>query len=220
MNKMKKIIVLYFLLLSGSVMGQHAFENQIRAYEKQDSLVMPNKGQILFLGSSSFRFWKTFTQDLEGIPAINRGFGGSTLLDALYYFDRMLVKYQPSWVFLYEGDNDLMKGQTPEEISLEFIEFSNRLSKTVPKAKLVYVSVRPSLARITLVSQQKELNSRIVEFSKTQKNRFVLDMHSPFYMANGSLMEDIFVADKLHLNEKGYQIFAGKIMEFIKSTNK
>lgn len=217
---MKKLIVLLLWLVGSPVIAQHAFENEIRAYEKQDSLSMPKPGQILFLGSSSFRIWKSFNQDLAGIPAVNRGFGGSTLLDALYYFDRMLVKYQPSWVFLYEGDNDLTKGQTPEEISNEFIDFSNRLAKSLPKTKLVFVSVRPSLARIALVSQQKELNNRIIEFSKTQRNRYVLDMHSPFYLADGSLMQDIFIADKLHLNDKGYQIFAGKIREYIKSTIK
>jgi lysophospholipase L1-like esterase len=29
------------------------------------------------------------------------------------------------------------------------------------------------------------------------------------------LMQDIFVADKLHLNEKGYVIFAKQIQEFM-----
>jgi lysophospholipase L1-like esterase len=40
-------------------------------------------------------------------------------------------------------------------------------------------------------------------------------MHSPFYLADGTLMQDIFVADKLHLNEKGYVIFAKQIQDFM-----
>jgi lysophospholipase L1-like esterase len=40
-------------------------------------------------------------------------------------------------------------------------------------------------------------------------------MQSPFYTADGSLMQDIFVADKLHLNEKGYAIFAKQIQNFV-----
>jgi lysophospholipase L1-like esterase len=215
MNKMKKL-VLFLIFVGHVVMGQHAFEKEILDYEKQDSIAMPAKGQKLFIGSSSFRLWKTFPTDMAGIPAINRGFGGSTLVDALYYFDRMVVKYEPSWVFLYEGDNDLWKNQSPEEIAAEYKLFSEKLAIVLPQTKLVYVSIRPSLARQAMVHQQKALNAIIATYSKGQKNRFVLDMHSPFYLPDGTLMQDIFVADRLHLNEKGYPIFALTIKEFIK----
>jgi len=213
-NYMKKILVL-LLLVSSSVMGQNAFENEIRNYEKQDSISLPKKGQILFIGSSSFRIWKTFSTDLAGISAINRGFGGSTMTDALYYFDRMVVKYAPSTVVVYEGDNDLAKGKSPEELAKEYEDFSNRLKKALPKTKLVYLAVRPSLSRIAIVDKQKQFNGWLEKYCKSQKGRFFLDMHSPFYLPDGTLMPDIFVADRLHLNEKGYQIFSAKIREFI-----
>ena len=211
---MKKILVL-LLLVSSSVMGQYAFENEIRNFEKQDSISMPAKGQILFIGSSSFRIWKTFSTDLAGISAINRGFGGSTMTDALYYFDRMVVKYAPSTVVVYEGDNDLAKGKSIEELAKEYEDFSNRLKKALPKTKLVYLAVRPSLSRIAIVDKQKQFNLWLENYCKSQKGRFYLDMHSPFYLPDGTLMPDIFVADRLHLNEKGYKIFSAKIREFI-----
>jgi lysophospholipase L1-like esterase len=176
---------------------------------------MPAKGQILFIGSSSFRIWKTFATDLAGISAINRGFGGSTMTDALYYFDRMVVKYAPSTVVVYEGDNDLNKGKSPEDLAKEYEDFSNRLKKALPKTKLVYLAVRPSLARIAIVDKQKKFNSWLADYCKSQKGRFFLDMHSPFYLPDGTVMPDIFVADRLHLNEKGYLIFSTKIREFI-----
>ena len=176
---------------------------------------MPSKGQILFIGSSSFRIWKTFATDLAGIPAFNRGFGGSTMTDALYYFDRMVVKYAPSAVVVYEGDNDLNKGKSPEDLAKEYEDFSNRLKKALPKTKLVYLAVRPSLSRIAIVDKQKQFNSWLEKYCKSQKGRFFLDMHSPFYLPDGTVMPDIFVADRLHLNEKGYLIFSAKIREFI-----
>ncbi len=192
-------------------MAQNPFEREIRAYEKQDSLSMPAKGQVLFFGSSSFRLWKSFDSDMKGMPAsINRGFGGSTLADALYYFDRMVVKYQPKWVIMYEGDNDLARGKTPQQIANEYDEFVARLAKQVPGAKLVFVAARPSLLRFPMVEKQKELNALI-----QAKGGYFIDMHAPFYLADGSLMTDIFVADKLHLNEKGYVIFAKQIQDFM-----
>jgi lysophospholipase L1-like esterase len=201
--------------LSFGVFAQNRFEREIVAYEKQDSVALPAKGMKLFIGSSSFRLWKSFDADTKGMNAFNRGFGGSTFKDALYYFDRMVVKYQPSWVFVYEGDNDLAGGQSPEEIAAQFEEFSSRLAKQVPGAKLVFVSARPSLARETMKAKQQDLNQRIASISAKKKGHFVIDMHSPFYYADGSLMQDIFVADKLHLNEKGYAIFAKQIQNFV-----
>ena len=82
---MNKILLALLLFVSSSVLAQNPFEKEILAYEKQDSLSMPAKGQILFIGSSSFRLWKSFEADMKGLPAsFNRGFGGSTLADALY----------------------------------------------------------------------------------------------------------------------------------------
>ncbi len=207
--------ILLFLLLSFGVFAQNRFEKEIVVYEKQDSIALPAKGMKLFIGSSSFRLWKSFDADTKGMNAFNRGFGGSTLKDALYYFDRMVVKYQPSWVFMYEGDNDLASGTSPEEIAAQFEEFSGRLAKQVPGAKLVFVSARPSLAREAMKAKQQDLNQRIAAISAKKKGHYVIDMHSPFYNADGSLMQDIFVADKLHLNEKGYAIFAKQIQNFI-----
>ncbi len=212
--------ILLFLLLSFGVFAQNRFEKEIVAYENQDSVALPSKGMKLFIGSSSFRLWKSFDADTKGMNAFNRGFGGSTLKDALYYFDRMVVKYQPSWVFMYEGDNDLASGTSPEEIAAQFEEFSSRLAKQVPGAKLVFVSARPSLAREAMKAKQQDLNQRIAAISVKKKGHYVIDMHSPFYNADGSLMQDIFVADKLHLNEKGYAIFAKQIQNFLEKHGK
>jgi hypothetical protein len=208
---MNKIILALLLFVSTNLLAQNPFEKEILSYEKQDSLSMPAKGQVLFIGSSSFRLWKTFDADMQGMPpAFNRGFGGSTLADALYYFDRIVVKYKPKWVIMYEGDNDLAKGKLPQQIAAEYDEFKARLNKQVPGAKLVFVAARPSLARTALVEKQKELNALI-----KAKGDYFIDMHSPFFLPDGTLMQDIFVADKLHLNEKGYVIFAKQIQDFM-----
>jgi lysophospholipase L1-like esterase len=100
----------------------------------------------------------------------------------------------------------------------EFVDFSERIAKQLPKTRVVFVAVRPSLARVAIVDKQKDLNKRIEQFMKGKKNLFYLDMHAPFYLADGTLMQDIFIADQLHLNEKGYQIFASKIRSFIETS--
>lgn len=213
---MKRLVLFALMMWGFSALAQNPFEKEILAYEKQDSTAMPAKGQWLFIGSSSFRLWKHFDRDMQGYPAFNRGFGGSTLADALYYFDRMVAKYQPSWVFMYEGDNDLAKGKTPEAIVEEFKEFAARLKKVNAKAHLVFVAARPSLARTNNLEKQRRLNALILDLTKGQKRWHYMDMHTPFFLPDGSLMNDIFVADRLHLNDKGYEIFNRVVQEFIK----
>ena len=171
---MKKLFLLALLLVNLQLFAQNPFEREIVAYEKKDSLAMPPKGQILFLGSSSFRLWKSFDSDMAGIPAFNRGFGGSTLKDALYYFDRMVVKYKPSWVFLYEGDNDLAKGQSPEEIRDEFIEFKARFGGKprdimVPIHRVMAIYARENGQGMSFPVTDSPLNSTVLGMDKLNK---------------------------------------------------
>ena len=49
----------------------------------RDKKDFPPKNAVLFVGSSSFRGWKTLKEDMEGMTVINRGFGGSTFPDLL-----------------------------------------------------------------------------------------------------------------------------------------
>ena len=58
---------------------------------------------------------------------LNRGFGGSTLADVVYYMDRILLPYRPRLVVLYAGDNDLAAGRTPERVLGDYRAFVARL---------------------------------------------------------------------------------------------
>jgi hypothetical protein len=83
-----KGILLIFLLLQCSLAlfaQNHPFETEIKAFAKSDSVVAPLQGKIVFVGSSSFAKWKDINQYFPGYPIINRGFGGSVLLDVIHY---------------------------------------------------------------------------------------------------------------------------------------
>ena len=40
---------------------------------------------LLFVGSSSIRFWGELAKDMTPVPVINRGFGGSKIGDVVHY---------------------------------------------------------------------------------------------------------------------------------------
>ena len=87
------------------------FEDAIRAFEAEDVKNMPPAGAIVGAGSSSMRMWHgTIREDLAPLTIIPRGFGGSNMKDLLYYADRIVIKYKPRAVMIYEGDNDTRRG--------------------------------------------------------------------------------------------------------------
>ncbi|MFG0259146.1 MAG: hypothetical protein ACF8LK_02245, partial [Phycisphaerales bacterium JB041] len=83
------------------------YEREIWAFEAADRADPPEPGRVLFIGSSSFRLWKTLEADMVPVPVLNRGFGGSKTGEVLAVFDRIVVPYAPSVIVYYCGDNDL-----------------------------------------------------------------------------------------------------------------
>ncbi len=213
---MKTNFLIFFLLISNNLCGQKAFETEIRAFEKQDSLQMPAKGQILLYGSSSFRLWDNWKADLAGYQVINRGFGGSQMTDALYFMDRMVIPYQPKIILFYEGDNDLAVGKTPQEICDNFILFAQKIQAQLPQTKLYFVAIKPSPSRVKLLDKQKETNLLIKNYcSKNKSYLDFIDVFSPM-LKKGKPNKEFFKADSLHMNQKGYDIWKPKIRKVLK----
>ena len=69
----------------------------------------PQKGGIVFVGSSTIRRWDTASY-FPDLKIINRGFGGSEMADAARYVDRIVIPYEPRLVVVYSGDNDISSG--------------------------------------------------------------------------------------------------------------
>src|SRR6188474_2995851 len=66
------------------------WENEIAAYEAADRTSAPPKGEVLFIGSSTVRLWKSLAQDFPEHRVINRGFGGSQIVDATHFAPRIV----------------------------------------------------------------------------------------------------------------------------------
>ncbi|MBL8762597.1 MAG: hypothetical protein JNL50_14980, partial [Phycisphaerae bacterium] len=69
------------------------YEPEIRAFESADLASPPAPGQVLFIGSSSIKFWKLLATDMSPAPVLNRGFGGSKTRELLGVFDRIVTPY-------------------------------------------------------------------------------------------------------------------------------
>ena len=180
------------------------WEQNIAKFEQQDEAHPPAKGGVVFVGSSSIVRWD-LKKAFPDLPAINRGFGGSQLADSVYFVDRVVTKYEPQIVVLYAGDNDLAQGKTPEQIAADFDEFVKRVHAKLPKTKIIYVAVKPSVARWKIVDKVNATNQLIADACAKDDERLVfLDIAKLMYGDNGEPDPQLFVKDGLHLSAEGY----------------
>jgi lysophospholipase L1-like esterase len=212
------VCIAFFIGQSNTSLYAQPFKQEILQFQKSDSIVMPPKGQIVFAGSSSFTKWKDVAMYFPGYPIINRGFGGATLVDLINYADEAIVQYQPSQVFIYCGENDMADVDTvsPATVLQRFKTLHTILLKKLPKAtKVFFVSLKPSVARWHLEPKFIEANKLIDAYIATQKNIQYLDVHTAMLDENKEVLKDIFIADKLHMNPKGYLIWQKQFAPYL-----
>lgn len=192
-----------------------AWETDMQRFEAADAQSPPPRGGVLFIGSSSIRFWDTLAQDFPGVPVINRGFGGSELRDSTWYADRIIVPYAPRQILIYAGDNDLNAGRTPQQLRADFIAFVERVRRDLPKAKIAYISNKPSPSRAQLLPVQREANTLIAAEAERLGVDYI-DIFTPMLDASGQPDESLFVEDRLHMNRAGYVIWQRAIAPYLK----
>ena len=210
--------LLVLLLAAATTLAQtktNAFEKEILAFEARDKTNPPPKHTILFVGSSSIRLWKTLTQDFPQYHVINRGFGGSQVSDSIYFTDRIVTPYEPDVIVIYAGGNDIAAKKSPETVFHDFKEFVATVRVKLPKTHLAYISIAGNPSRWAQVDTVRAANKLIRDFTATQEGLSFIDTFSPMMGADGTPQPDIFVADRLHMNEKGYAIWKRVVGEHL-----
>ncbi len=210
-----KLLVFGLCFVANFAIAQDAkqpnpFQPEIDAFAKADKINMPDEGKILFAGSSSFRLWKDVNDYFPGMPILNRGFGGATLLDLIQYSKETIIQYKPKQIFIYCGENDIADNDTvkPKDVFNRFKKLYSILRTQLPASTpIVFLSLKPSIARWSMHEKMAASNELIKSFVKTQKNIQFLDVYSAMLGADGQPFNDIFIADKLHMNTKGYAIW-------------
>jgi lysophospholipase L1-like esterase len=191
--------------------GEDQWETAIAAFEAQDAANPPAKGGIVFVGSSSIRFWKT-GQDFPELGIINRGFGGSHTSDAVRYVDRIVIKYEPRLVVFYEGDNDLSYAKTPQTVLADTIEFFEKVHAALPETRIIYVSIKPSIARWGIIDKIRETNGLVRDYAARHDYIHFLDVEPVMLGEDGKPKPELFIQDGLHMNQAGYDLW-NKLIE-------
>jgi lysophospholipase L1-like esterase len=218
---MKFKIISLLLLFSAGLQAQvqkPAFWDEIQAFKKQDISSQPPKNAILLVGSSSFTKWTDVQSYFPGYPIINHGFGGSALPDVIQYANEIILPYHPKQVIIYCGDNDLASSDTviATTVFSRFKRLFYIIRNKLPKANLAFVSIKPSPSRARLMTKMKQANALIKSFLSNQKNTSFIDVYHPMLLSNGKPKPEIFLADSLHMNDKGYAIWQRVMKPYLK----
>ena len=191
------------------------FEGEIKKFEKADSEKLPPKGAVVVTGSSSVRMWHDRIQkDLSPLTVIPRGFGGSNMNDLYNFSDRVILKHRPRAVVIYEGDNDTAQGIHPLQIKAKLLDLVSKLRESNKDIRIYLITVKPSIKRLNIWDKAVTTNKIYKELSESDKNIFYVDTASAL-LENGKPRNDIFIHDDLHLNEKGYDLWAAAVKKVL-----
>ena len=213
-------------------MDLKSLEQSIIAYEQEPI----EKGKILFYGHSLFTRWgspkwgyRRMDEDIRmkdgSLAVVNHGFGTSTSEEQLYFYDRMVRLWEPRALVLSTLGNDGMYGYSPEQTMTNVAKILHWARTDFPGIKLFLVEPHPnpkakettmpdkwnnglhkrrSFIEMLNAYEQLHEDTKVIrlwnqpELFETPED--VGDFHK--------VREDIFVADKVHPNQDGYDIFA------------
>jgi lysophospholipase L1-like esterase len=182
------------------------FESDIAAFEAWDRQNSHARDAVLFVGSSSIRMWPT-AESFPNLPVINRGFGGSHISDVNHFAERIVLKYSPRLIVFYAGDNDIESGKSPQQVFDDFRTFYKLVRDRLPRTRIIYLPIKPSIARWPKWSQMQDVNARVAQLSRSDGRIIYVDTATPMLGDDGSPNGQLFLDDGLHLNERGYALW-------------
>jgi lysophospholipase L1-like esterase len=215
-NKLKHSLIVAAILIADHLCAQ-PFLNDIQKFRMQDSLYPPPAHAILFVGSSSFTKWTDVSSYFPGYTIINRGFGGSTLPDVIRYAPDIIYNYHPKQVVIYCGDNDLASSDTvsAETVFERFRILFENIRTNLPGENIVFVSIKPSPSRARLKEKAEKANLLIQTYISINNRAAFVDVYHLMLNADGTIKQDIFIEDNLHMNAKGYAIWQKALLPYL-----
>ncbi len=183
------------------------FERAIRRFEISDMEKPPEKGGILFIGSSSIVGWRSLAQDYPDKNVINRGFGGSQIIDSIRNAHRIVIPYQPKMIVFFAGTNDIASGRSAETVFAHYKAFVGKVHAELPDTKIAFISITPAPSRWSMLNSFMRANEMIKHYSENNPNLMYIDAFDEFLNTEGGPRPELFVDDRLHMNPKGYEIW-------------
>jgi len=182
------------------------FVKEIAAFEEKDKASPPPENEIVLVGRSSIRMWKS-AEAFPDLKVINRGFGGSQIADSVRYAERIILPYKPRIVVVFAGGNDINAGKTPEQVADDFKALVGKIHGALPKTKIYFISLFPNVKRRAQDEKCQKVNALVESFTKSNPLLGYIDTATPMRAADGGPRPELLRDDGLHMNDDGYKIW-------------
>ena len=208
-------VILVFLVLFATAQDPARFKTDVEELAKTEYNFTNDKKLVVFAGSSSIRMWKDVQSYFPEFNVINNGFGGSHFSDLLFYYDDLILSRKPEILFIYEGDNDIASDKKPSEVMKQAKKLVAKIRKDLPETRILFISPKPSLARVKLKEKYLAFNNRLERYCNRKKQVEFVNVWTPMCDKSGNILHELFLEDGLHMNKKGYDIWGETISGFL-----
>lgn len=198
------LLILAFQLISAQTLP---YEQEVKSLSAKIDSVGWSAGGTVFTGSSTIRMWKDLGADFPEHPLINTGFGGSQAKDLQRFLYPLVLRFEPSRVFIYEGDNDIWADVSAQEIIQTFEDILSRIHLANPQTEIYLIGAKPSPSRWEKASSYQEFNKQLKDLSIRKEKVTFVDTWAALTDAEGQPRPELYLKDQLHLNDEGYLIW-------------
>lgn len=133
-------------------------------------------------------------------------------LDVTHYAERIVCRTQSSF---RAGGNDLWASKSPGRVFADFKDFVAKVHSKLPGTEIVFISWAPTPSRWKRADKEETLNRLVEEYTSGDSRLKYVETYNMVLGANGSPRRDLFVADQLHFNAKGYRLLAERVRPFL-----
>ncbi len=180
-----------------------------------------NNYKYLFMGDSYFEFWrehknklgKTFDDDFASYEVLNVGIGGTKYRNWFTLIDRLVIPYNPKYIFLNFGQNDFYAKLSCEEIVNDMVKLTSMIKEKLPNVKFIIFGICHTPLKKDQIEQEKLLNKREYEYTLLHDDYTFIN---PNEKINFEILSEYFVSDHLHPSRKLYDIFKELSLDYIK----
>lgn len=185
-------------------------------FAAEDATTPSPAALVVFTGSSSVRMWESLESDFQGVPVMNRGFGGSQVRDATHHAAQVALRYRPRMILLYAGDNDIDAGRSPRQVAQDFRAFVLRVRQELPDTRIAFLAIKPSPVRAEQLPRQQEANALVRAEIADLPGTVFIDVAKPMLGADGQPRPELFAEDRLHMNAAGYALWKTIVAPYLR----
>lgn len=194
------------------------FDADITRWTTLDDASPPAGGGLVFVGSSSVRRWEAFARTFSDYRPIQRGFGGAQLGEVALRADDLVLRHDPAIVMVFAGTNDVAFGVPTDVVVERFRCLRQRIGEGLGWGRrVVWVAITPTPLRWAGWTDASAVNAAIAELAVDDPGLSVVDPSDAFLATGSPPSDDLFVADRLHLNDAGYAIWAEALREAVEA---